>query len=112
MCIRDRNKELALPYRRLGECYEMTRRGTSDSIKCHTRALRIYKHHNDKEGAAKQHNKIAGILKKKGDREESMDHYMAALWHSREAKLPSTDPTVADTIKNVAAFQNSNMRGW
>ncbi len=106
------NKELALPYRRLGECYEMTRRGTSDSIKCHTRALRIYKHHNDKEGAAKQHNKIAGILKKKGDMEESMDHYMAALWHSREAKLPSTDPTVADTIKNVAAFQNSNMRGW
>ena len=80
-------------------------------IKCHTRSLRIYKHHNDKEGAAKQHNKIANIHKRKGNREESIDHYMAALWHSREAKLPSTDPTVADTIKNVAAFQNSQNRG-
>ena len=103
------SKELALPYKKLGKCYEMSR-NYSTSIKCHTRALRIYKHHNDKEGAAKQHNKIAGILKKKGDMAESMDHYMAALWHSREAKLPSTDPTVADTIQNVAAFQNSNMK--
>ncbi|KAL7442153.1 hypothetical protein ACHAXM_011170 [Skeletonema potamos] len=104
------SKELALPFRKLGDCYEMGNDLTT-CIKCHTRSLRIYKHHNDKEGAAKQHNKIAGIHKKKGNREESIDHYMAALWHSREAKLPSTDPTVADTIKNVAAFQNSQNRG-
>ena len=104
------SKELALPFKELGDCYEMTNELTL-CIKCHTRSLRIYKHHNDKEGAAKQHNKIAGIHKKKGNREESIDHYMAALWHSREAKLPSTDPTVADTIKNVAAFQNYQNRG-
>ena len=104
------SKELALPFRTLGDCYEMGNDLTL-CIKCHTRSLRIYKHHNDKEGAAKQHNKIAGIHKKKGNRDESIDHYMAALWHSREAKLPSTDPTVADTIKNVAAFQNSQNRG-
>lgn len=104
------SKELALPFKDLGDCYEMTNE-LHLCIKCHTRSLRLYKHHNDKEGAARQHNKIAGIHKKKGNREESIDHYMAALWHSREAKLPSTDPTVADTIKNVAAFQNSQNRG-
>jgi tetratricopeptide (TPR) repeat protein len=104
------SKELAVAFRKLGDCYEMANELTL-CIKCHTRSLRIYKHHNDKEGAARQHNKIAGIHKKKGNREKSIDHYMAALWHSREAKLPSTDPTVADTIKNVAAYQNSQSRG-
>lgn len=104
------SKELALSFKDLGDCYEITNE-LALCIKCHTRSLRIYKHHNDKEGAAKQHNKIAGIHKKKGNKEASMDHYMAALWHSREAKLPSTDPTVADTIKNVASFQNSQNRG-
>jgi len=104
------SKELASPFRELGDCYELSNE-LDLCLKCHTRSLRIYKHHNDKEGAAKQHNKIANIHKRKGNREESIDHYMAALWHSREAKLPSTDPTVADTIKNVAAFQNSQNRG-
>lgn len=57
--------------------------------------------------AATEHNKIAGILKLLGEPSKAMEHYMAALRHSREARLPSTDPIVADTIKNVASFQRS-----
>lgn len=55
--------------------------------------------------AAAEHNKIAGLLKRSGEPNKAMEHYMAALWHSREARLPSTDPIVADTIKHVASFQ-------
>ena len=45
------------------------------------------------------------MLKGGGDRHKAMEHYVTALRHSREARIPSTDPVVADTIKNVAAFQ-------
>ena len=45
------------------------------------------------------------VLKGGGDRHKAMEHYVTALRHSREARIPSTDPVVADTIKNVAAFQ-------
>ncbi|ACI64446.1 predicted protein [Thalassiosira pseudonana CCMP1335] len=102
----DENEELAKSYRKLAECYEMTQ-DYSNSIKSHTRALRIFKHIGDKEGAAIEHNKMGGILKKSGDYNKAMEHYMASLWHSREAKLPSTNPIVADTIRNVASFQTN-----
>ena len=65
----------------------------------------FFKHHDNKKMAATEHNKIATILKISGEKNKAMEHYMAALWHSREARLPSTDPIVSDTIKNVAAFQ-------
>jgi tetratricopeptide (TPR) repeat protein len=102
----DENEELAKSYRKLAECYEMTQ-DYSNSIKSHTRALRIFKRIGDKEGAAIEHNKMGGILKKSGDYNKAMEHYMASLWHSREAKLPSTNPIVADTIRNVASFQTN-----
>lgn len=98
------NDELARSYSKLGEYYKKGGEH-SNGIKCHTRALRIFKHQDKKEMAAREHNKIAGILKLSGEPNKAMEHYMAALWHSREAKLPSTDPIVADTIKNVASFQ-------
>jgi len=98
------NEELAKSYSKLGEYYTRGL-GYSQAIKCHTRALRIFKHHDNKENAAVEHNRIASILKISGERNKAMEHYMAALWHSREARLPSTDPIVADTIKNVAEFQ-------
>jgi tetratricopeptide (TPR) repeat protein len=95
---------LARSHSKLGDIYEACGQH-SNGIKCHTRALRIFKHHDNKEMAATEHNKIATILKTSGEKTKAMEHYMAALWHSREARLPSTDPIVADTIKNVAAFQ-------
>jgi len=98
------NEELARSYSKLGE-YHKESGEYSNGIKCHTRALRIFKHHDMKEMAATEHNKIAGILKLSGEPNKAMEHYMAALWHSREARLPSTDPIVADTIKNVASFK-------
>lgn len=98
------NEELARSYGQLGQYHERGGEHAS-GIKCHTRALRIFKHHDNKEMAATEHNKIASILKAAGEPNKAMEHYMAALWHSREARLPSTDPIVADTIKNVASFQ-------
>jgi len=98
------SEELARSYSKLGEYYKRSGEYSS-SIKYHTRALRVFKHHDRKEMAATEHNKIAGILKLSGEPNKAMEHYMAALWHSREARLPSTDPIVADTIKNVASFQ-------
>lgn len=98
--------DLARTYSKLGECYEM-RENYPNAIKCHTKALRIFKYNEDKEGAAVEHNKLGGILKISGDNSKSMEHYMASLWHAREAKLPSTNPIVADTIRNVASFQAS-----
>ncbi|KAL3776302.1 hypothetical protein ACHAW5_002611 [Stephanodiscus triporus] len=95
---------LARSHSKLGDIYEAGGQH-SNGINCHTRALRIFKHHDNKEMAATEHNKIATILKKSGENTKAMEHYMAALWHSREARLPSTDPIVADTIRNVAAFQ-------
>ncbi|KAL3809507.1 hypothetical protein ACHAXA_009743 [Cyclostephanos tholiformis] len=95
---------LARSHSKLGDIYEAGGQH-SNGIKCHTRALRIFKHHDNKEMAATEHNKIATILKTSGEKTKAMEHYMAALWHSREARLASTDPVVADTIKNVAAFQ-------
>lgn len=100
----DESCDLARTYRKLGECFEMTQ-SFANAVKCHTKALRIFKHNEDKEGAAVQHNKLGGILKLSGDSSKSMEHYMASLWHAREAKLPSTNPIVADTIRNVASFQ-------
>lgn len=100
------NEELARSYSKLGEYYKRSGyHGHESGIRCHTRALRIFKHHDNKQMAAIEHNKIAGILKLSGEDNKALEHYMAALWHSREAKLPSTDPIVADTIKNVASFQ-------
>ncbi len=93
--------EFARSYSKLGDYYEKNLEHRL-GIKCHTRALRVFKHHNDKKSAATEHNKIASILKLLGENEKAMEHYMAALWHSREASLPSTDPIVADTIKNLA----------
>lgn len=98
------SNDLAKTYSKLGECYEM-RENYPNAVKCHTKALRIFKHTNDKEGAAIEHNKLGGIFKLSGDNSKSMEHYMASLWHARDAKLPSTNPVVADTIRNVAAFQ-------
>lgn len=98
------NEQLAQSHSKLGDIYEADGQHL-DGIKCHTRALRIFKHHDNKEMAATEHNKIATILKASGQETKAKEHYMAALWHSREARLPSTDPIVADTIKNVAAFQ-------
>jgi len=98
------NVVLARSYSKLGDYYYAGREH-ANGIKCHTRALRIFKHHDDKEMAATEHNKIASILKSSGENNKAMEHYMAALWHSREARLPSTNPIVADTIKNVASFQ-------
>ncbi|KAL3756493.1 hypothetical protein ACHAWU_009887 [Discostella pseudostelligera] len=98
--------ELARSYSKLGDYY-VKNQEHSMGIKCHTRALRIFKHHDNKAMAATEHNKIAGILKLSGANDKAMEHYMAALWHSREASLPSTDPIVADTIKNLASFQKS-----
>lgn len=95
---------LASSHSKLGDIYEASGQH-SNGIKCHTRALRIFKHHDNKEMAATEHNKIATILKTSGETTKAMEHYMASLWHSREARLPSTDPVVADTIRNVAAFQ-------
>ncbi|KAL7480832.1 hypothetical protein ACHAW6_006493 [Cyclotella cf. meneghiniana] len=102
----DESCDLARTYRKLGECFEMTQ-SFANAINCHTKALRIFKHNEDKEGAAVQHNKLGGILKLSGDSSKSMEHYMASLWHAREAKLPSTNPIVADTIRNVASFQTN-----
>ena len=51
-----------------------------------------------------EHHRIAAMLKEDGDPHNTMEHYMAALWHTREAWLSSTDPVVADTSKYVAAF--------
>ena len=96
--------EIARLYSKLGDYYEKNREH-SVGIKCHTRALRVFKHHDNKEMAATEHNKIASILKLSGESDKAMEHYMASLWHSREARLPSTDPIVADTIKNLAVFQ-------
>jgi hypothetical protein len=96
--------EIARLYSTLGDYYEKNREH-SVGIKCHTRALRVFKHHDNKEMAATEHNKIASILKLSGESDKAMEHYMASLWHSREARLPSTDPIVADTIKNLAIFQ-------
>lgn len=96
--------EVASNYIKLADYYEEDH-DYSNSIRCHTKALRIFKHNDNKEGAAKEHNKIGGILKSVGDYNKSMEHYMQALWYSREAKLPSNDPIVADTIRNVASFQ-------
>ncbi|KAL7544086.1 hypothetical protein ACHAXR_013517 [Thalassiosira sp. AJA248-18] len=98
------NEELARSFSKLGN-YHVQGGGHANGIKCHTRALRIFKHHDNKAMAATEHNRIASILKSSGESNKAMEHYMAALWHSREARLPSTDPIVADTIKNVAAFQ-------
>lgn len=98
------NEKLAEAYSKLGDYYSRGL-GYSNGIKYHTRALRIFKHHDNKKMAATEHNKIATILKISGEKNKAMEHYMAALWHSREARLPSTDPIVSDTIKNVAAFQ-------
>lgn len=103
------NEELAMSYSKLGEYHEKNGEH-SNSIKSHTRALRIFKHiRNNEPGSTKyiaiEHNKIANILKSSGEPNKAMEHYMASLWHSREARLPSTDPIVADTIKNVASFQ-------
>ncbi|KAL7553888.1 hypothetical protein ACHAWF_017230 [Thalassiosira exigua] len=98
------NEEIARSYSKLGEYHERAKE-PAKAIKCHTRALRIFKHHDNKEMAATEHNKIASILKSSGESNKAMEHYMAALWHSREARLPSTSPIVADTIKNVASFQ-------
>lgn len=102
--IGDESNDLAKSYSKLGECYEM-RENYGNAVKCHTKALRIFKYVDDKEGAAIEHNKLGGILKLTGDNHKSMEHYMASLWHAREAKLPSTNPIVADTIRNVASFQ-------
>ncbi|KAL7462558.1 hypothetical protein ACHAXS_002939 [Conticribra weissflogii] len=96
--------DVASTFIKLAEYYEEDH-DYSNSIRCHTKALRIFKHNDDKEGAAKEHNKIGGILKSVGDYNKSMEHYMQALRYSREAKLPSNDPIVADTIRNVASFQ-------
>lgn len=98
------SEELARAYSKLGE-YHSRGGDHAMGIKCHTRALRIFKHHDNKEMAATEHNRIASMLKSSGEPNKAMEHYMAALWHSREARLPSTDPIVADTIKNVASFQ-------
>ena len=98
------SKDLAKSYRKLGECYGI-RGNLASSVKCHTKALRIFKHTDDKEGAAVEHNKLGAILQLAGNNNKSMEHYMASLWHAREAKLPSTNPVVADTIRNVASFQ-------
>mmetsp|Transcript_5606 Transcript_5606/g.12747 ORF Transcript_5606/g.12747 Transcript_5606/m.12747 type:complete len:446 (+) Transcript_5606:567-1904(+) len=98
------SEELARAYSKLG-AYHGKGGDYANAIKCHTRALRVFKHHDNKEMAATEHNKIASILKSAGETNKAMEHYMAALWHSREARLPSTDPIVADTIKNVASFQ-------
>lgn len=97
--------EVARAYSKLGSYHEKGGEH-ANAVKCHTRALRIFKHHDNKELAATEHYKIAGILKSTGETNKAMEHYMAALWHSREARLPSTDPIVADTIKNVASFQD------
>ena len=89
------------------------------AVRAHTRALRIFKHKVGESGGgggggeddehardiAVAHNRIAAVLKGDGDRHRAMEHYVAALRHAREARLPSTDPVVADTIKNVVAFQ-------
>lgn len=98
--------ELARSYSKLGDYYEKNREH-SIGIKCHTKALRVFKHHDEKKMAATEHNKIASIMKESGENDKAMEHYMAALWHSREASLPSHDPIVADTIKNLASFQKS-----
>ena len=95
---------LAMAYSKLGK-YHVHGGEHANGIKCHTRALRIFKHDDNKAMAAREHNNIATIMKAAGETNTAMEHYMAALWHSREARLPSTDPVVADTIKNVAAFQ-------
>ena len=100
----EESNDLAKSYSKLGQCYA-TRENYANAVKCHTKALRIFKHTDDKEGAAIEHNKLGGILKLSGDNNKSMEHYMASLWHAREAKLPSTNPVVADTIRNVASFQ-------
>eukprot|EP00581_Thalassiosira_minuscula_P000722 CAMPEP_0183738148 /NCGR_PEP_ID=MMETSP0737-20130205/53879_1 /TAXON_ID=385413 /ORGANISM="Thalassiosira miniscula, Strain CCMP1093" /LENGTH=588 /DNA_ID=CAMNT_0025972621 /DNA_START=66 /DNA_END=1832 /DNA_ORIENTATION=+ len=128
------NEDLALSYSKLGDYYEKNGE-YAEGIQSHTRALRIFKHvrnngngngnnGNNEDGngggdddnasslsstkhIAMEHNRIASILKSSGDTNKAMEHYMASLWHSREARLPSTDPIVADTIKNVANFQKS-----
>ena len=119
------NEEVARSYSKLGEYYHKAGEHTN-GIKCHTRALRIFKHirntkinpiANDTDEQhpamvsttqiAVEHNRIATILQSSGETNKAMEHYMASLWHSREARLPSTDPIVADTIKNVAGFQKS-----
>ena len=98
--------ELARSYSKLGDYYEKNLEHRM-GIKCHTRALRVFKHHNDKKSAATEHNAIARNLKLSGENDKAMEHYMAALWHAREASLPSTDPIVADTIQNLASFQKN-----
>ena len=100
------NVKLANGYSKLGLYYTLG--GDSDrAIKCHTRALRIYKHHDNKPMAATEHNKIAGILKVSGEKQKAREHYLVALWMARESQMPSSDPIVADTIMNVAAYQDS-----
>ena len=103
------------PSQDLAECYSVLgdhhngNKDTTAAIKCHTRALRMYKHFGAKDYAAKEHNRVAGILKSNGQPSRAMEHYVASLYCSREAQLPSTDPIVADTIRNVAAYDNQGV---
>ena len=92
----------------LGDYYNGNNDPTA-AIKCHTRALRIYKHFGAKDYAAKEHNRIAGILKNNCQPSQAMEHYVASLYCAREARLPSTDPIVADTIRNVAAYDDQDV---
>jgi len=102
------SQDLAASYSILGDYHNGHKEPTA-AIKCHTRALRIYKHFGAKDYAAKEHNRIAGILKSNGQSSQAMEHYVASLYCSREARLPSTDPIVADTIRNVAAYDNQGV---